>query len=138
MIDISNILLAESAPTEPVTLAEAKAWLRVDYTDDDTLITSMIKSARQSIEHFTNRALVIKTVSLNAETPDDSFTSVATAYKLKLPYAKGSVVSLLILKDWEDTTLTVDTDYEVKAGFNSQPFLKYRYESNILKREQIR
>lgn len=112
MLEISNILLTESSPTEPVTLAEAKAWLRVDYTDDDTLIPSMIKSARQSVEKFTNRALVVKSVSLNLETPDDF---ISTAYKLKLPYAKGSVVSVLVLKDWDSVTLAADTDYYLKG-----------------------
>jgi hypothetical protein len=115
VVEISNIEITEAAtPTEPVTLTEAKAWLRVDYTDDDTLITPMIKSARQSIEHFTNRALVPKDVSLNIETTDDSF--VETVYKVKLPYTKGSVVSVLVLKDWDDNTLTVDEDYEVKGS----------------------
>jgi hypothetical protein len=121
VIDLTNIVVADSGtPTEPVTLGEAKAWLRVDYSDDDSLITGMIKSARQSIEHFTNRALVVKTVSLNAETPEASYDTnplfVETSYKLKLPYAKGSVVSLLVLKDWEDATLVNEDDYEVKGN----------------------
>lgn len=117
MVEITNIEVTEAAsPTEPVVLADAKAWLRVDYTDDDTLITSMIKSARQSIELFTNRALVPKSVSLNIQTPDDSFSSEAIAYTAKLPYAKGSVLSVLVLKDWEDATLTIDEDYEVKGS----------------------
>lgn len=46
---------------EPVTLADAKHQCRVDYGDDDTLIASMIKSARELAEHRTNRALVTQT-----------------------------------------------------------------------------
>ena len=115
MIEVTNISVTEAAsPTEPVSLIEAKAWLRVDFSDDDTLITGMIKSARQSIEHFTNRALVPKNVSFHAETPTDDYTE--TTYKLELPYVKGSVVSVLVLKDTDDTTLTEDTDYYVKGN----------------------
>ncbi len=38
---------------EPVTLAEAKAQLRFDGTEEDTLITSLISVARDYIEQFT-------------------------------------------------------------------------------------
>lgn len=43
---------------EPVTLVEAKLHLRVDGTDDDTLITSLIVAARQYVEAACERALM--------------------------------------------------------------------------------
>jgi uncharacterized phiE125 gp8 family phage protein len=49
---------------EPVTLAEAKLHLRVDHTDDDTLIGLYIEGARQFTEKFTARALVTQTWEL--------------------------------------------------------------------------
>lgn len=43
---------------EPVTLNEAKAHLRVDHNNEDALVTSLIKAAREYAEMFTNRALI--------------------------------------------------------------------------------
>lgn len=43
---------------EPVTLAEAKAWCRIDTTDEDALVTALIAAARLQVESLTGRALV--------------------------------------------------------------------------------
>ena len=41
-----------------ISLAQAKLYLRVDYDDDDTLISSLIKSAVYSAEKFMNRDIL--------------------------------------------------------------------------------
>lgn len=46
---------------EPVSTAEAKLNLRVDHSADDTLITNLIKLARQEVERLTNTALISQT-----------------------------------------------------------------------------
>lgn len=52
-------LTRQTAPAvEPVTLSEAKAHLRVDTTDDDTYIGSLIKAAREWVEEYLDRTLV--------------------------------------------------------------------------------
>jgi uncharacterized phiE125 gp8 family phage protein len=51
-----------SAPAqEPVTLSEAKTFLRVDGTDDDTLITSLLVTARRLCEEYTKRTFITQT-----------------------------------------------------------------------------
>ncbi len=48
-----------TAPTEePVSLVEAKLHLRVDFSDDDLLITALIAAARQAAETLTRRQFV--------------------------------------------------------------------------------
>jgi len=48
-----------SAPSgEPITLSEAKAYLRVDGTAEDTLIEGLIAAARAACENWTGRQLM--------------------------------------------------------------------------------
>ena len=61
------------APTEePITLAEAKAHLRVEHNADDVLITALIVAARQAAESHTGRALVSQQWRLTLEDWQDS------------------------------------------------------------------
>lgn len=61
-----------SAPaSEPVTLAEAKAHLRVDVTDEDTLITAMIVAARTAVEHIVGRKLITQSWSVSFDSFDE-------------------------------------------------------------------
>jgi uncharacterized phiE125 gp8 family phage protein len=56
------------APTlQAVTLAEAKAHLRVDVSDDDALITAMIVAATDVAEGITERALLPQTWQLTLD-----------------------------------------------------------------------
>jgi uncharacterized phiE125 gp8 family phage protein len=43
---------------EPVTLVQAKAHCRVETDEDDALLTSLIKSARQAVEEHLGRYLI--------------------------------------------------------------------------------
>ena len=42
--------------SEPVSLAEAKTLLRIDAADEDTLLASLIVTARHTVETRTGRA----------------------------------------------------------------------------------
>jgi uncharacterized phiE125 gp8 family phage protein len=61
---VKSLVRVTDAATEPVTLAEASAFLRVDSTDDEALITTLIITARQMVEDFTGRALISQTWKL--------------------------------------------------------------------------
>jgi len=58
-------LVQTVAPTtEPITLVEAKAFLRVLGSDDDALITTMIAQATKHVENVVNRQLIRATYEL--------------------------------------------------------------------------
>jgi uncharacterized phiE125 gp8 family phage protein len=47
--------------SEPLSLAEAKALLRVEHADDDAVIEALIAAARGHVEALTRRALLTQT-----------------------------------------------------------------------------
>lgn len=59
-----NLRLITAPATEPVSVSTAKAFLRVDGSEDDTLITSLIKSAREIGEGLSRRAFITQTWDL--------------------------------------------------------------------------
>lgn len=64
LIDIKRV---ESNPTEPVTLAEAKKKLIIDFTDDDAEITRLITSCRKAVENSCHISLVPQTITMYAD-----------------------------------------------------------------------
>lgn len=51
-------VLLQVPAIEPVSLAEAKNYLRVEHDDDDALIAELITSARVQVEQAARRALI--------------------------------------------------------------------------------
>ena len=102
-----NITVTTPPTEEPVTLAEAKAHLRVDGTDEDALITSLIEASRQICELFHGRAYVTRTYTGQlAEFP-------AGNAEIVLPYPPAASVTSIKYYDSDDVLQTMDTaDYE--------------------------
>ena len=51
-----SILISESG-SEPITTADVKAWAKVENSDEDTLVLSLITSCRKEIEAYTKNVL---------------------------------------------------------------------------------
>lgn len=68
-----SLVITTAPAEEPVTLTEAKAHLRQDASDDDTLITSLITAARMYVEEYTGRALVTQEWALGLDAFPDAF-----------------------------------------------------------------
>ena len=105
---MQSILIAPPA-AEPVTLAEARAWLRVDTNEEDSAIASLIAAGRMLVEAATRRALVTQgwRVALDAwpaTEADGGWTILATRpsstpLQLALPLAPLQSVSAIRVYD---------------------------------------
>lgn len=104
-----SVQLAETAPvTEPITLAEAKEYARIDGSAEDALITALIKMARLHCESFCGKSLVPKTVTI---------TSFAFPYQFQMPYgpvlAENNVTKVVTL---DQNGTETNLNYQVNVG----------------------
>ena len=122
---IRTSLVETTPPTvEPISLEEAKLWLRVDHTEEDDLITELEKSARRSCEAFTRRSFINTTWTLKLdEFPSaecrTSLASISSARsdEITLPRSPLSSVTSITYTDTDGNTQTVSaSNYTVDTG----------------------
>lgn len=101
---------------EPVTVAEAKAHLRVDISDDDTYIGTLITAAREWCEQYLDRTLVntqwvmrFDSFPYEIELPRPPIASSGTTTAVSLTYTLG-----------DDSTATLSTT-TYRVDRNSTP-----------------
>lgn len=113
-IYINSVTINADAVAEPVSRTDAKNWMRIDYTSDDTLIDSLISAARQHIEKLTGRSLVNKLITANIELTG----SIPNVWVVDLPYSPLVCVNSVNIKEGinDNEVLTVNDDYEVIGG----------------------
>lgn len=108
---MDTIALVTGATVTPVTLAEAKAHLRVDVSDDDALIGALVEAATMHVESITGRGLVSQTwdYSIDAFPADDE--------TITLPRSPVLSVTSITYADAEGDAQTMDSeDYRVISG----------------------
>lgn len=105
-MQFSGLKRTAEPAAEPLTLAEAKEFLRVDHDDEDTFITTLIQAARESAENYTGRALIDQSWTMTAK------SIPSTGLKL-LPSPIGSITSFDYLDADDQATYNAWTDYHV-------------------------
>jgi len=124
-------IIVTPATTEPVTLSEAKAQLRIDdaFTVDDSYISALISAARDRVESYCNQFFSDVGIQVLYE---GQYPSV-----LDLPYPNMTVASIeyidagKLLTPINPTTYTVDT-LNQKVYFDTvNQSIDYRVEATM-------
>jgi hypothetical protein len=110
-----SVQLSTGAVTEPVTLAEAKEYARIDGFNEDTLITSLIKMARIHCESYIGKSIVLKTVTI------DSFTFPYQFQMQYGPLTNEANISKCVTID--ENNVETPLQYRVNAGLFPKLFI---------------
>ena len=109
MPSVKGLKITTQPATEPVTVAEAKAHLRVDISEDDTIIGTMITTARKYCEQVSRRQFITATYTWKM----DDFPVVD---EIEVPVSPLIAVSSISYEDTDSATQTLSTDvYQVDA-----------------------
>jgi uncharacterized phiE125 gp8 family phage protein len=94
-------LLLTAPAVEPLSLDEAKAFLRVETGDDDDVIAALIAGARIHVEAQTRRALITQSWRLSADIwPADG----------RLPIVPAPLRSLTAVRVYDSDNVAHDVD----------------------------
>ncbi len=105
-------LKLKTGPTsEPITLPQAKAHLRVLSPDEDTLIRDLLKAAREEVENRTGRAFMTQTWELFL----DKFPESSGPILLFRAPVQSITTLAYIDTDGASQTLVVTTDFVLDA-----------------------
>lgn len=101
--------------SEPVSLSEARAHLRVDHDDEDALIAAYVSAAREKLEAMTGRLFVQRQAT---------FSASVWASEYRTPLAPLSAVSSVQYVDAQGATQNLTgTDWYSRAGLDGRVYL---------------
>lgn len=114
--DYSHQLKLVTAPaSEPVTLSQAKAFLRVEHSAEDAVITTAIVTARQHAEQYLRASLLPQTWDYSLANP--STTTLA------LPRGPAtSITSISLTNESGTTTVMNPANYRLSVSGRSVLF----------------
>lgn len=98
--------------SEPVSLAEAKAYLRIDDGAEDALVTTLIAAARLHVEGIAGRALLTQSWRLVLDAwPEDRL--------VRLPVGPVSIITAIRAYDHAGTAHAISlAQFQTLAGEN--------------------
>ena len=98
--------------SEPVTATEVKSYLKIDFTDDDTLIETIISGVREMAEQRTGLSLIPSTIVYFEDSDYDD--------EIRLPYPEHNAVTAVTQNGEDilsDCIITGETEKVVKLPY---------------------
>ena len=112
-----SLTLLTPPAQEPVTLADMKAWLRIDGVEEDGLITALMMSARLSIETITSKALITQSWRMML----DQWPSISI---IEVPLAPLQLLIAARIYTADGSTMALAVgDFRVEISAKQQPRL---------------
>lgn len=99
--------LTTPAASDPLTLAEAKLFLRVDGSEEDSLVSDLIVAATQSAENYLRQSLITQSWTLEQQ--------YAPGVSVSLPLGPVQTVSQVSIVLEDVTTVLASDTYELTA-----------------------
>ena len=75
-----SLLITEAA--EPITSSEVKAWAKIENSDEDSLVSSLITSCRREVESYTKQ--VLNNQTWQTVYPNDKAKTLFIHHELRL------------------------------------------------------
>ena len=114
--------------SEPLTSSEVKSYLKIDFSNDDTLIGTLITGVREQIEKFTGLSLIEKTIiyfdeeieeEIKLPYPEhDEITEVQINGEVSTGYIKTGLTQFIIKPNEVQVTGDSD-DYGIKITYTT-------------------
>lgn len=108
MIRVDSITVQTEPTIEPVTLNEVRTHCRIDTHEENTYLTTLLKTARRYVERTTGRALLTQTLDLKL----DAFPA-----RIRLPNPPAASVTSITYTDPAGDSQTLGTGvYELDTA----------------------
>ena len=109
MTNIPYLSTVEEPEFEPVSLEEAKNFLRLDSDIEDSLLAQLIKTARQVAEEYLSKSLITQTLQMQFD-----YYAPAMVNLMRGP-VQEIVTVIMVAQDYTESTLSPSA-YYLSAG----------------------
>lgn len=104
---MSELVVTTAALTTPVSLTNVKNYLKIDYSTDDTLITSLIEAARDYTEAYLGSTLI---------TTEYTYYTDKFSYIMRIPLGPVQSIDSVKYYNTAGTLTTLSTDDYSASG----------------------